>query len=63
MMGVPAEETERLAEILREIFALSEPNRPNHSKSTAADNPIEIRLYDEAGKLVETHEHKGEFKK
>jgi len=63
MMGVPAEETERLAEILREIFALSEPNRPNHSKSTAADNPIEIRLYDEAGKLVETHEHKGDFKK
>ena len=63
MMGVPAEGTERLAEILREIFALSEPNRPNHSKSTAADDPIEIRLYDEAGKLVETHEHKGEFKK
>jgi len=63
MMGVAAEETERLAEILREIFALSEPNRPNHSKSTAADNPIEIRLYDEAGKLVETHEHKGEFNK
>ena len=63
MMGVPAEGTERLAEILREIFALSEPNRPNHSKSTAADNPIEIRLYDEAGKLVETHEHKGGFKK
>ena len=63
MMGVPAEETERLAEILREIFALSEPNRPNHSKSTAADDPIEVRLYDEAGKLVETHEHKGGFKK
>jgi hypothetical protein len=63
MMGVPAEGTERLAEILREIFALSEPNRPNHSKSTAADDPIEVRLYDEAGKLVETHEHKGGFKK
>jgi hypothetical protein len=62
-MGVPAEGTERLAEILREIFALSEPNRPNHSKSTAADDPIEVRLYDEAGKLVETHEHKGGFKK
>jgi hypothetical protein len=63
MMGVPAEGTERFAEILREIFALSEPNRPNHSKSTAADDPIEVRLYDEAGKLVETHEHKGGFKK
>jgi hypothetical protein len=59
MMGVPAEEAERLAEILREIFALSEPNRPNRSKSTAADDPIEIRVYDEAG---ETHEHHGDFK-
>jgi hypothetical protein len=62
MMSVPAEGAERLSEILREIFALSEPNRPNHSKSTAADDPIEIRVYDEAGKLVETHEHVGDFK-
>jgi len=62
MMGVPAEEAERLAEILRDIFALSEPNRPNRSKSKAPDDPIEIRLYDQAGKLVETHEHKGDFK-
>jgi hypothetical protein len=62
MMDVPAEEAERLAEILREIFALSEPNRPNGSKSTAPDDPIEIRVYDEARKLVETHERKGDFK-
>ena len=62
MMSVPAEGAERLSEILREIFALSEPNRPNRSKSTAADDPIEIRVHDEAGKLVETHEHAGEFK-
>ena len=62
MMGVPAEGTERLAEIFREIFALSEPNRPNRSKSTAADDPIEIRVYDEAGNVIETHEHIGDFK-
>ena len=62
MMSVPAEGAERLAEILREIFALSEPNLPNRSKSTAADNPIEIRVFDEAGNLIETHEHAGEFK-
>ena len=42
MMSVPAEGAMRLAEILREIFALSEPNRPNSSKSTAADDPIEL---------------------
>jgi hypothetical protein len=52
MMGVPAEGTERLAKILREIFALSEPNRPNRSKSTAADDPIEIRVYDDAGNVI-----------
>jgi hypothetical protein len=62
MMSVPAEGAKRLAEILREIFALSEPNRPNRSKSTAADDPIEIRVCDEAGNVIETHEHKGDFK-
>jgi len=63
MMSVRAEGAERLAEILREIFALSEPNRPNRSKSTAADDPIEIRVYDQAGNVIETDEHAGEFRK
>jgi hypothetical protein len=58
MMSVPADGAERLSEILREIFALSEPNRPNRSKS---DDPIEIRVYD-AGNVIETHEHAGDFK-
>jgi hypothetical protein len=62
MMSVPAEGAERLAEILREIFALSEPNGPNRSKSTAADEPIVIRVYDEAGNVIETHEQAGESK-
>ena len=61
-MSVPAEGAERLAELLRDIFALSEPNRSNRSKSTAADDPIEIRVYDEAGNVIETHEHTGDFK-
>jgi hypothetical protein len=61
MMSVSAEEAKRLAEILREIFSLSEPNRPNRSKSTASDDPIEIRVYDGAGNVIETHEHAGEF--
>jgi len=61
MMSVPAEGAERLSEILREIFALSEP-RPNRSKSTATDDPIEIRVYDGAGNVIEKHEHAGDFK-
>jgi hypothetical protein len=40
MMTVPADGAERLAEIFREIFALSERNQPNHSQSTPGDDPI-----------------------
>ena len=40
-MTVPSEGAERLAEIFREIFALSETNGPNHSKSTAVDDSIQ----------------------
>jgi hypothetical protein len=38
MMSVPEEGAERLAEIFREILALSEAKPPNHSKSTGADD-------------------------
>jgi len=62
MMSVPAEGAERLSEILREIFALSEPNRPKRSKPTAADDPIVIRVYDDAGNAIETHEQASDFK-
>jgi hypothetical protein len=55
MMSGSAEEAKGLAEILREIFALSEPHQPNCSKS-AADDPIEVRVYNEAGNVIETHE-------
>jgi hypothetical protein len=62
MMSVPAEGAERLSEILREIFALSESNRPNRSKSTAADDPIVIRVFDESDNVIETHKHARDFK-
>jgi hypothetical protein len=42
MMSVPRERAERLAEILREIFALSETKQPNCSKSAAADDSIKL---------------------
>jgi len=41
LMTVPREGAERLAEIFREIFALSETNGPNHSKSAAVDDSIQ----------------------
>ena len=47
MMTVPGQGAERLAEIFREIFALSETNRPNHSKSAAVDDSI--KLFDTHG--------------
>ena len=39
-MTVQKDGAERLAEIFREIFALSETNGPDHSKSAAADDSI-----------------------
>jgi len=42
MMSVRAEGAERLAKIFREIFALSETNGPNHSKSAAVDDSIKL---------------------
>ena len=47
MMSVPGEGAERLAEIFREIFALSEANRPNRSRSAVADDSI--NLFDAQG--------------
>jgi hypothetical protein len=47
MMSIPGEGAERLAEIFREIFALSETNRPNHSKSAVAVDSI--KLFDTQG--------------
>ena len=42
LMTVPRDGAERLAEIFREIFALSETNGPNHSKSAAVDDSIQL---------------------
>ena len=42
MMSGSAEGAERLANILREILALSETKRPNHSKPAGADDPNEL---------------------
>jgi hypothetical protein len=47
MMTVPGDGAERLAELFREIFALSETKRPNHSKSAAVDDSI--KLFDTQG--------------
>jgi hypothetical protein len=42
MMSVRAEEAERLAEILREIFALSKTKPPNDSKPAATDDSVKL---------------------
>ena len=33
-----------------------------YAKFFSRSHDVVIRVYDEAGKLIETHEHKGEFK-
>lgn len=40
LMTVPRDGAERLAEIFREIFALSETGTSNHSKSAGVDESI-----------------------
>jgi hypothetical protein len=42
MMSVPQEGAECLAEIFREILALSETKRSNDPKSAAADDPTKL---------------------
>ncbi len=52
-MTVPEKREERLAEIFREIFALSETNGPNHSKSAAADDSINLFVTQNANGISE----------
>jgi hypothetical protein len=46
-MTVPGDRAERLAELFREIFALSETNPSDHPKSAAVDDSI--KLFDTQG--------------
>ena len=41
-------------------FAIS--NIVDHAKSYSRSHDAVIRVYDEAGSVIETHEHKGDFK-
>ena len=41
-------------------FAIS--NIVDHAKSYSRSHDAVIRVYDEAGKVIEAHEHPGEFK-
>jgi hypothetical protein len=53
LMTVPREGEERLVEIFREIFALSETNGPNHSESAAADDSIKLSATQRASGISE----------
>jgi hypothetical protein len=39
-----------------------EPNAINNAKFRSRSRRAEIRVYDDAGNVIETHEHAGEFK-
>ena len=38
-------------------------NAIGYAKHRSRSHDAVIRVYDEAGKLIETHEHKGDFKR
>jgi hypothetical protein len=39
-----------------------EPNAISHAKFRSRSHNAVIRVYDEAGNVIEMHEHKGDFK-
>jgi hypothetical protein len=40
----------------------SEPNAIGYAKFRSRSHHAVIRVYDDAGNVIETHEHKGEFR-
>ena len=54
MMSVQGEGAERLAEIFREIFSLSEAKRPIHSKSAVTDDSMKLLDGQNANETPET---------
>jgi hypothetical protein len=40
----------------------AEPNAISYAKFRSRSHNAVIRVYDEAGNVIETHEHKGDFK-
>ena len=41
---------------------MAEPNAINHAKFFSRSHNAVIRVYDDAGNVIETHEHGGDFK-
>jgi hypothetical protein len=48
--------------ILNLGLMLGKGGGPSCNHIRAASQPVVIRVYDEAGNVIETHEHKGDFK-
>jgi hypothetical protein len=59
MMSAASEGAEHVAEILREILALSETNQRNHSKSSMADDSVELLDTQDASGTPESYAPKG----
>jgi hypothetical protein len=56
----------RVAKLRPSLFALSSTKRAanaiDHAKFRSRSHNAVIRVYDEAGNVIETHEHTGDFK-
>jgi hypothetical protein len=53
-----------LRELLIAVHFLSAPNSDaaNYAKFYSRSHDAVIRVYDEAGNVIETHDHKGDFR-
>ena len=45
-----------------ELTLVWQPNAVDYAKFRSRSHDAVIRVYDEAGNVIETHEHAGEFK-
>jgi anti-sigma factor ChrR (cupin superfamily) len=63
----PAQRSSRDVDLISDALPFSwlwygEPNAVGNAKFYSRSHDTVIRLYDKAGNVIETHEHKGEFK-
>ena len=58
----PFESTMRISPRREQAWPFTISNMVDHPKFNSRSHDAVIRVYDDAGNVIETHEHKGHFK-